>query len=292
MIVLVKIHCLYHLDIMSSKPFINSSGVDNFKYLSEFADQLNPKKIYYDFYINELVGYIPSAFFTDEFKDGEISVTKDFEDAAVLMMVQSFQEFEALEVNLIESDLEYNFSKFNQVLNKHGYKLLDMEKMVARLPLPEIRIPKHQKYSFEQIKEYKIRINSENEIIIPELVVFLLEHENISEKSLNTFFTYLYTSENILLNQITVSYQNNLVGHGLLVTTRWDKKTGLLSFVHTEGKEPKLIQHLMMTRLLETAAKSKLRSIEVHIRDDVYDLSKNYEQYGFTFSPISTFSKT
>ena len=75
-------------------------------------------------------------------------------------------------------------------------------------------------------------------------------------------------------------------GHAMVVRTRWNNNTAILSFLDMQNPDDFLIKDLLIAKSIIDCKIHDIEILEVYIRDDVLLKEQDYERYGFEFKII------
>ncbi len=75
----------------------------------------------------------------------------------------------------------------------------------------------------------------------------------------------------------------------MVVRTRWNKNTGILSFLDMRDPNDSKLKDLLIAKSVNDCKIHGIELLEVYIRDDVLSKELNYDRYGFEFKTIHRF---
>lgn len=267
-----------------------------------YKSSFNPFKLYYDFYEDAWIGYIPASFLINHSFDQNslpvhIQIDKGDSTSSTLIS-QVIDTFKQKGINHIETD----FLKTNKVLfdslGRYGFDLTDSERLASRLPIEQIKLPNG--YRDRETLEFQIlskALDSRPSFLrLPQLfdletqlINFLVSQENISKASLTSFFQYLKENTDKLVSQTIFIKGTQIQGHALVVRTRWNKNTAILSFLDMRDSNDSQLKDMLIAKSVNDCKIHGIELLEVYIRDDVLSKELNYEKYGFEFKTIHRF---
>ncbi|MHA2098243.1 MAG: hypothetical protein ACW99A_06120 [Candidatus Kariarchaeaceae archaeon] len=267
-----------------------------------YQSAFNPFKVYYDFYEDAWIGYIPSSFLVTQPSAENIEpihVQLDQGNGTSKTMISYvIDTFIEKGVHHIETDFQLNNRILIDNLSKCGYSLISSERLASRLFLEQINLP--EKYKSQV--DLNVEIKSKNLHLEPtflrspqfsnlekSIIQFLVDKENISKSSFVKFFKYLKDNPDKIISQSILMQNGEILGHVMVARTRWNKNTGILSFLNIKDKDNHLIRDILMAKSVIDCKSQGIELLEVYIRDDVLLIEKNYERYGFEFSNVHHF---
>jgi hypothetical protein len=178
--------------------------------------------------------------------------------------------------------------------------LTDSERLASRLRLDQIILP--EGYRNRETLEFQILAQGlysrPSFLKLPhlfdletQLIDFLVQKENISKASLTSFFQYLKENPDKIISQTIFMKDASIQGHAMVVRTRWNKNTAILSFLDMRDPNDYLLKDLLIAKSVNDCKMHGIELLEVYIRDDVLLKELDYERYGFEFKNIHRFEQ-
>ncbi|MCE7734882.1 MAG: hypothetical protein GPJ54_08405 [Candidatus Heimdallarchaeota archaeon] len=267
-----------------------------------YKSSFNPFKLYYDFYEDAWIGYIPASFLINQPLDQNsmpihIQIDKG-ENTSSTLISQVIDTFKQKGISHIETDFHKNNKILFDSLKRFGFSHTDSERLASRLHIDKIKLPKG--YRNRETLEFQILakgLDSRPSFLkLPhlfdlesQLIDFLVNNENISKNSLTSFFQYLKENPDKIVSQTILIKDTKIQGHAMVVRTRWNKNTAILSFLDMLDPNDFLLKDLLIAKSVNDCKIHKIDLLEVYIRDDVLLKEQNYERYGFEFKTVHHF---
>ncbi len=253
-------------------------------------------KMFYDFYEDAWIGYLPCEEFDQSLFSKIVKENKDLKKINANMS-ETLEMFKTNGIQHIETDYQTNSDFLRIFMETHNYDYLDSERLVSRLSLDDIILsPKYNDKEFliSQMNSLDLHyepsfLKSNKKSKLEENVInFLTDKENISKESLRLFFEYLKKNPDKIISQTTLMDSESIQGYSMVVRTRWNKNTGILSFLDIKNTDQP-IKDLIIAQSILDCKMNNIDQIEVHIRDDVMEKENAYLSYGFEFSNVHRF---
>ncbi|OLS20153.1 MAG: hypothetical protein HeimC2_38430 [Candidatus Heimdallarchaeota archaeon LC_2] len=247
-----------------------------------------PYKIYYDFYEDTWIGYLPSFGLDSSKESSNLKIELSL----------ALETFKTKGVTQIETDIRIENDILTPTLANHNYEYLDSERLVSRLPLNKIKIPdEYNDHEFMSSKMSSLGLQSKSSFLNNKMepdfeenvISFLTDRENVSKESLRSFFDYLKKNPDKIISQTTLMNKEVIQGYTMVVRTRWDKNTGILSFLEMVNSESSTLKELIIAQTIQDCKNHEIDLLEVHIRDDVLEKENLYQSYGFVFHNLHRF---
>ena len=263
-------------------------------------NKINPYKIFYDFYEDTWIGYLPSS----EISSSKVSKSKNKErntNDIKILISQAIEIFKTKGIEQIETDISINNDILKTTLQSNNFEYVDSERLVSRLPLNEIIISDtYNDVNFLTSKMKSMDLHSESSFLSSKggseleenVISFLTDKENISKESLRSFFDYLKKNPDKLISQTTLMNNESIQGYTMVVRTRWNPKIGILSFLDMVNTDSSSLMDLIVAQSIQDCKNNEIDLLEVHIRDDVLEKENSYLTYGFEFKNLHRFQLT
>ncbi|MHA2091813.1 MAG: hypothetical protein ACW98K_13250 [Candidatus Kariarchaeaceae archaeon] len=250
-------------------------------YNSYFID---PQTKYFDFSNSVMIGYISSYLLFNRANLIEYKLGHDLikNNAVDLLLNSSFDTYNNLGIQVIETDINIDIDRLEKYAGGFGYELISDEHLVATLSIEDIRTS----FTSSEVEVLDVDLELGRE----ELISYILSKENFSKATLIKFFNFLNEDKERLISHKIAQINNRIIGHGLLIRSRWDTKIAMLSFFHASDDFPQAT-NVIMDSILNNAKQREIEAIQVHLRDDVNDFESIYSKFGFMFNKIITFQK-
>lgn len=253
-------------------------------------------KIFYDFYEDAWIGYLSSEE-SDPLYLASVADEKKYPSDLKANITHTLETFKNNGVNQIETDFQITNEILISVMESNNYEYMDSERLVSRLSVEDIKLsPKYENKEFliSQMKSFGLhsepsflRIKSKSELE-ENVINFLIDKENISKESLRSFFDYLKKNPDKIISQTIFMDDESIQGYTMVVRTRWNKATGILSFLDIKNPNNNL-KDLIFAQSIHDCKNNDIDQLEVHIRDDVMEKENGYLAYGFEFNNVHRF---